>query len=167
MIYNEELKQQSEKIINLIATAELTFDEGDELRSHMAKYICILCSGFLENAIHAIYTDYVKKETTSITVISFATIILNKIQNPNSEKIRAIAKNFKLEWETGLNLFLQQEERNTALNYIIKDRHRIAHGKDSDITLSRIREYHNKAVEIIEFLETQCELIPLPEEESI
>lgn len=156
MINHEELKKQSEKILALIKTAEDSFEEDDELRSHMAKYICILCSGFLENVVHNIYSDYIRKETTSPSVISFSTIILSKIQNPNSEKFREIAKNFRPEWESELKLFLQDEERSAALNYIIKDRHKIAHGKDSDITLSRIRQYHKKTVEVVEFLEEQC-----------
>lgn len=161
MIHNDELRKQSERILKLIEDAENTFEEDDEMRSHIAKYVCILCSGFLENAIHSIYANYVKRETTSYSLISFATITLNKIQNPNSEKFRDIAKSFKTEWEPMLNSFLQNEERSSALNYIIKDRHKIAHGKDSDITLARIREYHKKTVEVIEYLENQCELIPV------
>lgn len=161
MIHNEELRKQSEKILNLIDVAESSFEEDDEMRSHIAKYVCILCSGFLENAVHHIYTDYVKKETVSPAIISFATITLNKIQNPNSEKVRDIAKSFKPEWEPPLSTFLQAEERSTALNYIIKDRHKIAHGKDSDITLTRIKEYHKKTVEVVKYLETQCDLIPV------
>jgi hypothetical protein len=161
MIANEELRKQSEKIIKLIEDAEAAFDEDDEMRSHLAKYACILCSGFLENAIHAIYTDYAKKETVSSSIISFVTITLNKIQNPNSEKFRDIAKSFKPEWEPVLSAFLQAEERSTALNYIIRDRHKIAHGKDSDITLTRIKEYHNKTIEVVKYLENQCNLIPV------
>lgn len=160
MIHNPQLKKESEKILKLIQTAEDTFDEGDEMQSHMAKYICILCSGFLENAVHFIYSDYVKKETTSSTVISFSTITLNKVRNPNSDKFREIAKSFNIEWELEITEFLQEEERSAALNYIIRDRHKIAHGKDSDITLTRIREYHNKTVEIINFVEKQCGLVP-------
>ncbi len=161
MINNEKLRKQSEKIITLIENSETTFDEDDEMRSHLAKYVCILCSGFLENAVQTIYSEYVKKETVSSSIISFATVTLNKIQNPNSDKFKALAKSFNPEWEPLLNTFLQSEERSTALNYIIRDRHKIAHGKDSDITLGRIKDYHNKTVEIIKYLENQCNLVPV------
>jgi len=159
MIHHEELRKESEKILKLIETAESSFEEDDEMRSHLAKYICILCSGFLENAVHYIYSDYIKSETTSTTVISYSTLTINKIQNPNSEKFREIAKSFNVDWEPALRDFLQNEERSTAINYIIRDRHKIAHGKDSDITLPRIREYHNKTVDVIKFVETQCGLV--------
>ena len=151
MIHNEELRKQSEKIMKLIEDAENTFDEDDEMRSHIAKYVCILCSGFLENAIKAIYIDYIKKEGASNPVLSFTTVNLNKIQNPNSTKFREIAKSFKIEWDEPLRVFLEDEERSAAVNYIIRDRHKIAHGKDSDITLTRIREYHSKTVEVVKY----------------
>ena len=138
--------------------AQMTFDVDDEMRSHMAKYICILCSGLLENTIRNIYSDYIKTETSSPSIVSFSTIFLNKIQNPNAEKFREVAKNFKQEWDEDLKAFLQTEERSSAINYIIRERHRIAHGKDSDITLIRITEYHSKAIELIIFLEKQCGL---------
>lgn len=160
MIHNEILKKQSDKIISLIDKAEASFEEDDELRSHLAKYICILCSGFLENVTHHTYSSYVKTQTGSASLISFSTVVLSKIQNPNAEKLREIARNFNPEWGELLNAFLQDEERSAAINYIMRDRHKIAHGKDSDITLKRIREYHNKSVEVVEYLERQCALVP-------
>ena len=156
MIRNEELNKQSDKILKLIETAENHFEEDDEMRSHLAKYVCILCSGFLENAVHVLYTDYVKAETTSNPVISFSTIAINKIQNPNSEKFRDLAKSFNPEWEEPLKNYMQTDDRASAINYIMKDRHKIAHGKDSDITLMRIKEHHLKTVDIIKYIETQC-----------
>ena len=137
------------------------------MRSHIAKFVCILCSGFLENCVHILYTEYVKSETSSEPVIAHASASLNKIQNPNSEKFRAIAKSFKPEWEPPLNEYLQEEERAAAINYIMRDRHKIAHGKDSDITLARIKQYHLKTVEVIQFLEVQTGLVPLPVEEVV
>lgn len=159
MIHNLALRRESEKILRLINKAEETFEVEDEMRSHMAKYICILCSGFLENAIHYIYSDYIRSKTASVPIISYSSISINKVQNPNSEKFREIAKSFNPDWEVDLREYLQDEERSAAINYIIRDRHKIAHGKDSDITLARIKEYHLKTVEVVKFVEAQCGLI--------
>jgi len=159
MIHNLALRRESDKILRLIEKAEETFEVEDEMRSHMAKYICILCSGFLENAIHYIYSDYIRSETASVPIISYSSISINKVQNPNSEKFREIAKSFNPDWEVELREYLQAEERSTAINYIIRDRHKIAHGKDSDITLARIKEYHLKTVEVVKFVESQCGLV--------
>jgi hypothetical protein len=159
MIHNLVLRRESEKILRLIEKAEETFEVENEMRSHLAKYICILCSGFLENAIHYIYSDYIRSETASVPIISYSSISINKVQNPNSEKFREIAKSFNPDWAVELSEYLQDEERSAAINYIIRDRHKIAHGKDSDITLARIKEYHLKTVEVVKFVELQCGLI--------
>ena len=158
MILNPELKKQSDKILSLIETAETIFEEDDEMRSHFAKYVCVLCSGFLENSIHALYVEYIKRETTSNPIISFSIATLHKIQNPRADKFREIAKSFNAAWEEPLKSFMMVDDRASAINYIMADRHKIAHGKDSDITLSRIKQHHLKTLEIINYIEGQCGL---------
>lgn len=157
MISHVELVRQSDRIVKLIDDAEKLFDEDDEMRSHMAKYICVLCSGFLENAVYHIYTEYVRSQTPSEPVRLFLSETLRKILNPNSDKLRSIAKQFCSSWETDLKDYIQIDDRATAINYIIKERHRIAHGQDSDITLARVRNYHTKALQVVKFIESQCE----------
>ena len=156
MIQHPELKRQSEKILTLIDDAERLLIDEDEMKSHLAKYICILCSGFLENVVKLLYTDYIKNLTTVENIISYAISNLSGINNPNSERLRNIAKSFNVVWERDLNAFMITEERNTTINFIMKERHSIAHGKDSDITLRRIRDYHLKSLEVAEFIENQC-----------
>jgi len=159
MIQNKELQKQSLKILELINEAEKRYEEDEEFQSHFAKYICILCSGFMENAVELIYSDFIKRITTSEELILFIESNLQKILNPNSEKLKNIVETFNKSWKKDLNDFLQIDEKSAALNYIIKQRHKIAHGEDSLVTLGKIRDYHLKTVEIIEFLENQCNTI--------
>lgn len=159
MIIHPELKKQSDRILHLIDEAERLLTDEEEMQSHLAKYICILCSGFLENVVKALYSDYVKSLTTSESIISFTSSNLNNINNPNSERLRGIAKSFNIVWEKDLNVFMIADDRNTTINYIMKERHNIAHGKDSEITLRRIREYHLKSLEVAKFIESQCSTV--------
>jgi hypothetical protein len=52
MFINNELNRQLKRIEDLITEAKSRFEPDDELQSHMAKYICVICSGFLENAMY-------------------------------------------------------------------------------------------------------------------
>lgn len=81
--------------------------------------------------------------------------MLKKVQNPDSERLRNIAKLFNPDWDPPLKEFLIAEERSSAINYIIRDRHKIAHGGDSDITLLSIKTHFDKAVEVMSFIEDQ------------
>lgn len=157
MFSNNELTKQYRKIQNLILKAK-AFEPDDELRSHLAKYLCVLSSGFIENAIYHTFSDIAQKNCHPSIVLSFTKGQLYKLQNTNSEKIKEVTKSFNpIWWENGLRDFLQQDNRSTAINYIFKDRHNIAHGRDSDITIDKIEEYLAKTVEVIKYLEDELE----------
>lgn len=154
---NSELISQESRILNLITITESSYEPDDEMSSHLAKYICILCSGFLENAVYHIFKDYSESKSTSENLQRFIDETLSNINNPNSDKLRRILKMFDPEWENSARAFMVENGRSEALSAIIKNRNRIAHGNDSDITIGRIKEYFNKAVETFEFIENQCE----------
>jgi hypothetical protein len=58
--------------------------------------------------------------------------------------------------EEGLASFLALEGRREAIDAIMANRHLIAHGSNSGITLVRVKEYLSKSVQVIEFIEEQC-----------
>lgn len=156
MFNNSELNNQYNRIKNLIIKAK-EFEPDDELRSHLAKYICVLCSGFIENSIYHTFSDLADSNCSPSVVLTYAKSQLYKIQNANSEKIRALAKSFNPDWHDPLKEFLQQENRGAAINYILKDRHNIAHGRNSEITIATLEGYLNKTVEVIKYIEDQMD----------
>lgn len=110
MVRNIELIRQADQIYALISESERKFEVDDELRSHIAKYVCILCSGFLENAVYHIFYDWVCSKVPHEYIESYVGNMLNKIQNPNSEKLRDVVKLFNPDWDPPLREFLQAEE---------------------------------------------------------
>lgn len=152
MFNNSELNNQYSKIDSLINQAK-QLEPDDELRSHLTKYICVLCSGFIENSIYHTFCDIAENSCNPSVVLTYAKSQLYKIQNANSEKIRALAKSFNPDWHDVIRDYLQEDNRGAAINYILKDRHNIAHGRDSDITIGNLEGYLNKTVEVIKFIE--------------
>lgn len=155
MFDNQELNRKLTKIQTLIAEVKERFEPDDELRSHMAKYICVLTSGFIENAVYYIFSDMVENETESEMLLSYAKSQLLKVQNPNSEKLRNLTKSFNPDWLNDFREYLQDENRGAAINYILKDRHKIAHGKDSEITITALEGYLQKTVDVFSYLENE------------
>jgi hypothetical protein len=51
---------------------------------------------------------------------------------------------------------MSQNGRKDAIDSIMNNRHLIAHGKDSGITVARVNDYLRKCIEVIEFIEAQC-----------
>lgn len=157
MFANIELTKQYKKIENLIKKAK-TLEPDDELRSHLAKYLCVLSSGFIENAIYHAFSDIAQRSCSPSIVLTYTKGHLFRIQNTNTEKIKEITKSFNPDWwANGLRDFLQTDNKGEAINYIFKDRHNIAHGRDSDITIDKLEEYLRKTVQVIKYLEDELE----------
>lgn len=153
MFNNIELERQYLRLNNLITETKNRFEPDDEMQSHMAKYLCILCSGFLENAIKSTLTDFAENKTNNEMVLAYVKSQLKRINNPNAKRIRETTKIFSSDWEERLNTFMQENDKASAINYIITDRHKIAHGKDSEITIRRIEQYFSKVVEVFVYIE--------------
>jgi hypothetical protein len=154
MFNNSELNIQYDRIALLIVKAK-ELEPDDELRSHLTKYICVLCSGFIENSVYHAFSDIAENNCSPSFVLTYTKSQLFKIQNANSEKIRALTKSFNPDWHDPLSDYMQAEDRGAAINYILKDRHNIAHGRNSDITIDKLENYLNKTTEVIRYLENE------------
>ncbi len=152
---NHELNKQLRKIEKLIADTTSVSSGNLEIQAHWAKYICVLSAGFLENAISIIYISFVEN-AASKPVVNYTSKKLAKIQNPKTAKFLEVAKSFKEEWYEDLEAFVKDNGRKDAVDAIMKHRHQIAHGKDSGITISLLKDWLNKAKEVIKFIENQC-----------
>lgn len=153
---NPELIKQYNKLKKLIDDTE-TSTHGDlELQGHWGKYLCVLASGFLENAISAVYMDFVSK-AASPHVLRYTLKHLDSIQNPKARRFVDVATQFKKEWGAGLEEYFSLNPGNKqAIDSIMTNRHLVAHGKTTSISVHRVRDYLEKSVLVIEFIEMQC-----------
>ena len=151
---NVEIARQIAAVRLLIQKTSVAADGELELQSHWAKYLCVLVSGVLENALVALYRDF-SSNAASEPVANFAGSRLARIQNPNAERFVQTARSFKISWGNELEQFLESEGRKDAIDSVMNNRHQIAHGKNSGITVARVRDYLDKAEEVLNFIEQQ------------
>lgn len=134
-------------------TRDATSDDV-EMQAHWAKYLCILCAGFIENAYSEIYGKFIDG-AASAPVAAYAKRQISKTQNPNITKFIETASAFKESWAHELEKYVDEDGRKDAINSIMSNRHLIAHGKDSGISLIRLREWYRKSLEVLEYVEQQ------------
>lgn len=152
---NRELSRQLQVLKGLFDKVK-ALPEGDaEIISHWAKYLCVLSAGFLENSLSEVYVDF-SSRASSPHVASFTRKALSQIHNPKTGRFIEITSSFNKAWGENLELFTEDNGRREAINAIMTHRHKIAHGKDSDISYHRLRDYLSKAIEVVEFIEKQC-----------
>lgn len=153
----KQLSSQRQRIVWLISQANNLSADQIELRAHWARYICVLCSGFLENALKEVYSCYAQS-CSAATVGNYVETQLERVQNPKASRFIETAQSFNMQWATDLATFLDEDGRREAIDAIMSNRHLIAHGKDSGITLARIAGYLEKSVSVVEFIEIQCDV---------
>lgn len=150
------LQKQYQQIVKLIDRTNESCGSNLELHGHWGKYICILVAGFLENALSEVYQELVNKSSSPF-VSNFTLRSLEKIQNPKASRFVETASSFKREWGSELEIFLNQNPSvREAVDSIMNNRHLIAHGKNTSISVVKVKEYLTAAVKLIEFIETQC-----------
>ena len=153
---SHQLNKQYNQIIALIDNTRKSCGDNLELQGHWGKYTCVLASGFLENAISEIFTDFVN-DSAAPAISSYTMKTLSKIQNPKSNKFIETASQFKKEWGESLESFLEEDKsRKDAIDSIMTNRHLVAHGKNTNISIVKVKEYLEKSVEVIDFLEKKC-----------
>jgi hypothetical protein len=152
---NRELSRQQQRLDSLFKRIKDATGDDVEMQSHWAKYLCVLCAGFIENAIKEIYGDFVKG-AASTPVANYSIKTLSRIQNPQTTKFIETARAFKSNWADELEAFVAEDGRKDATDSIMSNRHNIAHGKDSGVSIVRMKEWYKKSVEVLEYLETQC-----------
>jgi len=127
-----------------------------ELQSHLAKYLCVLVSGYIETSLRAIYSEYAADKANP-AVANYVSSRLRSFRNPNTERILQLARAFDSQWATELEERIEQDELADAINSIVTTRNSIAHGENVGITYIRIREYYSKAVELVDLIQNQCQ----------
>jgi uncharacterized protein (DUF1015 family) len=88
-------------------------------------------------------------------VANYSIVQIAKVQNPKTKRFIEIARAFKNAWADDLEKFVEQDGRKEAIDAIMANRHLIAHGQNSGITVARVSDYLNKAEEVLEFIEKQ------------
>jgi hypothetical protein len=155
---SQRLQSQKQRLEYLFNQASRFDGDQLELQGHWAKYICVLVAGFFENALAEVYAMYAKK-CANDQVSNYVEAVLGKIQNPKADRFLQTARAFNRDWEQELRSFLEQDGRKDALDSIMSNRHQIAHGKDSGVSLARVKTYFYKGIDVIDFIERQCGLV--------
>lgn len=125
-----------------------------ELHAEYAKHLCVLTVGFVEAGLKDILRDYCKSQAAPQTIINYATYYIARIQNVKAPRLLETIGIFDIRVRDKLAAYIEGE-RKDALDSIVNQRHLIAHGNDSNITLGRVSRYYSKVVEIIAFVDAE------------
>ncbi len=138
------------RIEQLLKTVPVDDSAGLEIQSHWAKYICVVISGALEESIKNLFRPYVERRASS-PISNFASNQLGFFQTATTDEIGKLLGKFDKRWEKDFSDFLTEEIK-TGVNSIVGNRHRVAHGLDSAVTISQLKEWFPKVDELLHWI---------------
>jgi RiboL-PSP-HEPN len=150
---NVEILRQKNRLDALFSKNSFFKDEP-EIQSHWARYLCILTSGFLENSVRELYSEYAKSKCAPY-VANFVERQISRFQNPDMNKILTLVGSFSQEWEEDLRAKTSGEICD-AVNSIVNNRNNIAHGRNVGISYVNVKDYYERILELVDIIEEQC-----------
>jgi len=152
---NLEAVRYKQRLDNLFKQIS-AFSGNTELQSQWARYLCVLVSGFLETAIRAIYGELARKRSSPY-VANYVKWELGSFQNPKMGKILELTRAFNPLWADELDTATEGELKD-AVDSVVANRNQIAHGKDVGITYTRIKNYYEDTIRVVDLIEEMCGL---------
>lgn len=107
-------------------------------QSELARLYCVELSGVLENLIKDCVIAYTRIRADK-RVVEFVSNQIERFQNPDPQKILAVLKQLDSLWESELDDFWRGEIKD-AIGSIVGNRHLIAHGRSTTISIARVTE---------------------------
>ena len=132
------VQREKQKLDNLFTKIESV--EEMELKSHWARYLCVLTSGYIENSVRYIISDY-SNNKASQPLANFVQRKIRMVTNLKKNNIVDLLNSFNPEWGTK---FLEKitDKQIDAIDSVVANRHQIAHGKNIGITYVTMKNYY-------------------------
>jgi len=146
---NAKVIQDKQRLDSLFKRVK-DFSGDIEFQAYWAQFLCVLTSGFIENSIRNLYSEYAR-DKSSPHVANYVSHELQAFQNAKSEKILQLTGIFSSEWRTTLEVYME-DKRKAAIDSVVNNKNQIAHGRPVSITFTRIYEYYKSSVEVIDFI---------------
>ena len=108
-------------------------------------------SGFTASVVSEIVADHCRNRS-SPTVMNFVESRLRRPGNLNTEKLLKLIGSLRIDWRTELESFVKGE-RKDALDSVVANRNRIAHGESVNLTYQQIRNYYKSICEVVDFID--------------
>jgi hypothetical protein len=147
---NSELASFEARIENVLRRAnEAGLDE--ELRSSLARYACVLTSGYLEEAVRIIVGGWCSNKSHA-HVHAYVVRQLDWFSNPKLGKILEVLSHFTFSWHEGLEAVLTDEEKD-AVNSVVTNRNQIAHGRNVGVSPVPMKRYFASCKSVVRKLD--------------
>ncbi len=127
-----------------------------EEQAHKAKYLAVLVSGYLEQAIKEILLNY-SSQGSRPQISRYIKETWPISRNMKTENIKDILSQFNASWSEEFSSWLSQDDdRKGHINSIVRWRNSIAHGQESNttgVTLPSVRNAFSTISDLVSLID--------------
>lgn len=139
-------QQRLDYLFSLVANVD-----NDELKAHWSRYLCVLVSGFVENAFKIIINEYVFTRAHR-NIFNYINQRIKNITNLKAGRITETLYIFSKDWGGQFEGEISDEQKE-ALGAVYTNRNAISHGSSPSISYVRMRDYYVHIRRIIELID--------------
>lgn len=147
----KELVSYESRLNDLFRKAEEIDDI--EIKSHFARYLCVLTSGYIETSLRAILEDFAERKSHPY-VSRYVAQRIKAFQNPSFGKIEELIRQFDPVMADHVSEFSDDQIRD-AVNSVVNNRHQIAHGSNTGLSIVPLKNWKEKIIDLIGFVESE------------
>lgn len=126
-----------------------------ETRADMARYLCVLVSGYLERAVAEMLMQH-SRNVGGPTLQRFVERSTGNFTNAKCKKLMALFESFDPAWKLELEKILIDEVKD-AVDSVVSIRHLIAHGRSVGITYARMTAYYKHINVVVDYIINMCD----------
>lgn len=152
-----QVHSERQRLDNTFARAS-GLNHDPELLADFARYLCVLVSGFLEQAIIEIVLEHTRSQS-SPSIQRYVGGKLARFTTANSQNVKDLVGSFDPDWYSDLTVYLVGEHKD-AVDSVVSNRHAIAHGRFVGVTMTSIQRYYDRVKEVVDHIADLC--LPLP-----
>jgi len=139
-----------QRIENLYAKSLAVGDQ--ELQADIARHLCVLTSGLIEQWIISALDQYSQGHSVP-SVARYAGHYISRLQNAKFEDVVVLLARFDPEWRDHFERTTPEETKD-AINSIVNNRNQIAHGQQVGVSIISYGNYYRHVKEFLVSLES-------------
>lgn len=152
---NPKILQHKQRIDKLFE--EVSHISDMKMQGEWAKYLCVLSSGYLENSMRILLTDFMS-QNSSLEIQRFNEPLIGSLTNCKHGKIIKTLEQFDINWANTFSHEIAakskiENEIVDSIDSLVQNRHDIAHGKSIGIGYVSVKKYYEKANVAVEVME--------------
>jgi len=146
------LKEKFQTIDDAIKKAEEVGGKDIRLGSMLSSYLVVFISGTYEDTIEELFIKRAGKSGDGEIKNLVESLIDKQFRNPKYDSIKTLMGYLRPDYKKQLETKIK-DKNIQALNSIVTNKNKVAHGEISNATIDDIKGWHRDAIKIFEVLE--------------